>query len=120
MEWLEIVLGALGGSLTAFIGSILYFRPKLKEAKANANKADTEAADARLNSLLGRIESAEKLYKQQGEMLDSVREKVLQLGQELQEKNQRIVLLESENKTLTTKVNQLEKEVAAYKTISGK
>lgn len=120
MEWLELVLGALGGSLTAFIGSVLYFRPRLKEAKANASKADTEAADAKLNFLLGRIESAERLYKQQGDMLDSVREKVLLLGQELQEKNQRIMLLESENKTLTSKVNKLEKEIAAYKTIAGK
>lgn len=120
MEWIELVLTALGGSLTGLIGSIVYFRPKLKEMKAGASKAETEAADAKVKYLVERVESIEKLYAEQGKALDDVRLKVLTLTNDVQERDQRIVQLETENKALKTQVNRLEKEVSAYKTIAGK
>lgn len=115
MEWLQLLLTAIGGSVTGLIGSIVYFRPKLKEVKADASKAETEASDAKVKYLIERVESVEKLYAQQGLVLDEVRQKVLTLTREVQERDQRIVQLETENKALKTQVDRLEKEVEAYK-----
>lgn len=121
MEWIELVLTALGGSITGLIGSIVYFRPKLKEVQAGASKAETEASDAKVKYLIERVESVEKLYNEQGQALDEVRKKVLSLTNDVQEREQRIVQLEAENKALKTQVDRLEKEVEAYKIIkSGK
>ena len=120
MEWLNIIITAIGGSITGLIGSILYFRPKLHEAKAGASKAETEASDAKVKYLIERVESVEKLYAQQGVALDEVRAKVLLLTSEVQEREQRIVQLEAENKDLRQKVDFLAKEVEAYRTITQK
>lgn len=118
MDWLEFILSAFGGSILAGLGSIMYFRPRLKKAKAESSKAETEAADLKHDYLEERIESMEKLYSKQGEVLDEVRTKMLELGKELQAKDERINQLESENRSLVRKVDKLEKEVEAYKTIS--
>lgn len=116
---MEIILGiaaALFAGLNIF--QFIFFRSTKKEYEAKAQQAETEANDARHDFLVKRIESMERMYNQQGEILDGLREKVLQLGEEKLASEQRIKQLEAENKTLTAKVERLEAEVEAYKTIS--
>lgn len=120
MDWLEFILSALGGSVIGGIGSILYFRPKLQEAKADANKAETEASAAEYSHLLDRINTMEELYKRQGEELDELRKKLLALGREKLESDEKVLKLESENKVLQERVDKLSEEVQAYKTIVKK
>ncbi len=118
MDWLELLMGLTGGGLTGTLGSIFYFRPKLKEATASASKSETEAKEARHDYLEKRIESMEKMYNEQGAVLDSLRLEVLKLGKEKFVNEQRIVQLEAENKALTGKVDKLEKEIGAYKVLT--
>lgn len=120
MDWLELLTGLAGGGITGMVGSIFYFRPKLKEAKASASKSETEAKEAKHDYLEKRIESMEKMYNEQGAVLDSLRQSVLKLSEEKFVNEQRIVQLESENKALTEKVGRLEKEIEAYKVLTKK
>jgi len=118
MEWLDSLVGALGGGLLSILGSIVYFRPKLKEAKAAAKKAETEASSMEYAHLLERIKNAEELYQKQGETIDDLRKKVLELGKEKMERDEKIQSLEIQNKKLTNRVNELSKEIEAYKVIA--
>lgn len=120
MDWLELLTGLAGGGITGTLGSIFYFRPKLKEAKASASKSETEAKEAKHDYLEKRIESMEKMYNEQGAVLDSLRQSVLKLSEEKFVNEQRIVQLESENKALMEKVGRLEKEIEAYKVLTKK
>ena len=115
MNWLDTLISALGGSIIAAVGSIAYFRPRLAQARAESAKAETEAESQRADYLEQRILSMEKLYAQQGKMLDEMREKVLLLGQDLQKKAERINQLEQENKALTEKLDRMEGELAQYR-----
>ena len=119
MEWLEFILSALGGSVVGGVGSILYFRPKLKEAKAEASKAETEASSAEYAHLLERINTMEEMYKRQGETIDSLRKELLDLGQAKYESDKKVLQLEAENRTLRERVDKLSEAVNAYKTING-
>lgn len=124
---MEIILGiaaALFAGLNIFQFIFLRstkkeYEAKAQQAKVEAEKAETEAKDARHDYLVKRIESMEKMYNQQGEILDGLREKVLQLGEEKMQNEVRIRQLETENKELATKVDRLEAEVEAYKTINN-
>lgn len=118
MQWLDYVLTAIGGSLTALIGSIFYFRPKLKAAKADASMKEVESQNYQYQSLLDRINSMEKLYGDQSQIIEELRKEIIKLSAEKFSNEKRIIQLESENKALTGKVNQLEREVNAYKTIT--
>lgn len=134
MDWGNIISLLLSGGVLGGLGGMFYFRPKLKEAKAGASKAETEAKKERNEYLLGRIESMERLYKQQGDMLDEVRKQVLSLKEEalnreqvitdLKEDNRKLAhnvdTLKSENKSLSEKVAKLENEVKAYKSGESK
>ncbi len=111
INWMEIIGCVFGGSLIAGIGSILYFRPRLSEAKSTASKAETEADKARYDYLVERIESTEKLFALQGEELNDVREKLIAMGKELTLKERKIAQLEVENKALSDKVAILEKRL---------
>lgn len=120
MEWFEAIVGALGGGILTFVGSVIYFRPKLQEAKAEASKAETEASAAEYTHLLERINTMEELYKRQGEELDELRKKLLALGREKLESDEKVLKLESENKNLQERVDKLSEEVEAYKTLIKK
>lgn len=120
MDWLEFILSALGGSVITGVGSIIYFRPKLKEAKAAASKAETEASAAEYTHLLERINTMEELYKKQGEELDELRGKFLALGREKLASDETIMRIESENKILQGRVDKLTEEIKAYKTLINK
>lgn len=124
MEWLQIIITAIVTIVTTLGGSILFFRPKLKEAKANAQKAQTEAQDYAYNSLLGRINQMEKMYNEQyaaqNTTISELRTEVLKLTEEKFETAKEMAAIKGENNALRTRVEQLEKEVQAYRTIAGK
>lgn len=120
MEWFEAIIGALGGGIITFVSTILYFRPKLKEAKAEASKAETEASVAEYTHLLERIRTMEELYQKQGETIDDLRKQLLELGQAKFESDKKVILLEKENKDLHIRVDKLSEEIEAYKTIVTK
>lgn len=117
MDWFEAIIGALSGGILTMVSTILYFRPKLKEAKAEAKKAETEASVAEYSHLLERIRTMEELYKQQGELIDGLRQELLALGQEKFQSDQRVIALEKENEQLVRRVDELATEVEAYKII---
>ena len=123
MTWLEPVLTAVVSLITGVGGSILYFRPKLKEANANALKAQTDAQDYALNSLIGRINQMEKMYNEQyasqSKVIENLRSEVLKLTEEKFASDKELATLKGENKALRERVDQLEKEVQANKTIAG-
>ena len=117
MEWLDSLVGALGGGLLSIAGSIVYFRPKLKEAKAEAKKAETEASAMEYSHLLDRIKNMEELYAKQGEIIDTLRKQVLELGQEKLERDKEIQSLRAENKENKQLIEKLTQEVDSYKKI---
>ena len=90
------------------VGSIVYFRPKLKQAKADAVKAETEANAATFEHLMERINKMDLLYEQQSKMIDDVRGQILTLGAEKLERDKEIQALRAE-------VDRLTKELEDYK-----
>lgn len=120
MEWIEAIVGAIGGGLITLVSTIFYFKPKLKEARADASKAETEASAAEYAHLLERIKTMEEMYQKQGEIVDELRSQVLALGRDKLERDLKIVQLENDNKALTKKVDELTREVEAYKVLTKK
>ncbi len=120
MTWLEPVLTAIVSLLAGAGGSILYFRPKLKAAHAEALKAQTEAEDYAYNSLVERMNSMEKMYSEQysaqNNVIADLRSEILRLTKEKFGNEQRIIQLENENKSLKSRIDSLEKELQEYKT----
>ena len=88
--------------------------------QAEAEKEEAEASEAKQTALERRLAAVEKLYEEQGKVIDDLRKQVLQLSKEKFDSATRIVQLEGENKTLKEKVDRLDQEVQAYKTIAGK
>ena len=121
MDWLTLVISNAVTLVSSLGGTILYFRPKLKEANANAIKAQTESQNYVYDSLLQRINSMEKMYNEQYEsqnkVISELRQEVLKLTKEKFESDERIVLLEGENSSLRTRVDGLEKELMSYKSL---
>ena len=120
MEWFEAIIGALCGGILTMVSTILYFKPKLKEAKADADKAETEASVAKYTHLLERIREMEELYKQQGETIDALRREILEISDAKFLSDQRVQTLERENERLVARVDELATEVEAYKVLLNK
>lgn len=112
LDWTNIITCLLGAILGTG-GSVLYYKPKRKEADTNADKAHYDYVEDRLNSM-------EKLYKEQGEILDGVRRKMLDMGEQMLKKDEKIVSLEAENQRLAAKVEKMEQELEAYKVLVKK
>ena len=117
---IDTLIKIVGGGLITAIGSIFYFQPKLREARAGAAMKQTEADESRYESLVKRINSMQKLYEEQGELIDKLRADMLAMTEEKISNGRRIKTLEEENRSLTEKVSRLEEEIAAYKTIVEK
>ena len=115
MDWFEAIIGALSGGLLTLASTILYFRPRLKEAKAGASKAETEASAAEYSHLMERIRTQEELYRKQGVVVAELRQELLKLGQEKYESDQRVVALEKENERLMKRIDELATDVEAYR-----
>ena len=124
MEWYEILITNVVSLLTGLGGTILYFRPKLREARAEASVKETEAQNFMYESLMSRINSMEKYYNEQYEsqnkVIEDLRQEVLKLTKEKFDNEKRMIQLEGENNALKERIDSLEKEVQAYKTIAGK
>ena len=108
MEWLTLIISNLVTLVTSLGGTILYFRPKLKEANANALKAQTDAQDYAYNSLLTRINQMEKMYDEQFQIISKLRSEVLRLTEEKVNDGKVIIQLRA-------RVDTLEEEIKAYK-----
>lgn len=121
MDWLTLVISNAVTLVSSLGGTILYFRPKLKEANANAIKAQAESQNYVYDSLLQRINSMEKMYNEQYEsqnkVISELRQEVLNLTKEKFASDKRIVLLEGENSNLRSRVDGLEKELMSYKSL---
>lgn len=132
MDWSNIVSLIFSGGILGTFGSMFYFRPKLKAARAQASKAETEAKKERHDYLMERVNSMEELYKKQGDALDEVRQEVINLKKEamireqvvneltaevatLKEENQ---ALKVENQALSDKVEKMETEVRSYRSVA--
>ena len=108
--WWEVLLSALGGSVVTGIGGILYIRPRLKTEKAGASKATTEAQEAQFDLLLKRVQSMEELYKHQGDTMDGMRKRQLELENEVQNLQIKGLEMATENKKLRTALEKVEAE----------
>ena len=116
MEWLTILLG---GFVAIFAGINIFqffaFRAYKKKYKAEAEKDEAIAAAEKQSALEQRLESIEKLYVEQGKLIDDLREKVLSQGRDLIDRDEKIMRLEKDNENLTKRVDELTKEVEAYR-----
>ena len=121
MEWLNITLGAFVALFAGLnIFQIFNLRAYKKKYLAIAEKEKAEAEESKQSALERRLDSLEKMYTDQGEELDSLRKEVLELSRQKFDSEKRIVQLEGENKTLKEKLEWLDKDVQAYKTLYEK
>lgn len=118
MSTVNIILTAF---LAIFAGvnifQFLSFRAYKKKYESIAEKDTAEAEESKQAALERRLSSMEKLYEEQGTVIDGLRKDILKLSSEKYANDRRIIQLEAENKTLKEKVEQLESDVNAYKTI---
>ena len=118
MEWVNILLGSL---VAAFAGlnifQFLSFRAYKNKYTAEAEKDQAEAEELKQSAIERRLEAMERLYATQGEEIDKLRLSIINLSKEKFENEKRIIQLEGENKNLKEKVDWLEKDVQAYKTL---
>ncbi len=116
MDWSTTILGilaALFGGLNVF--QLIFFRATKKKYEAEGEVAHAEAGEAKQSAFENRIAAMENLINEQGQVMDSLRKDILKLSSEKFANERRIIQLEAENKNLREKVDQLEKEVQAYK-----
>ena len=50
MEWIEAIVGAIGGGLITLVSTIFYFKPKLKEARAELFNLRFQMATSQLDN----------------------------------------------------------------------
>lgn len=112
------ILTALFGGLN--ILQFIFFRSTKKKYEAEGVVAEAEAGEAKQSAMERRLAALEQLYNEQGKALESLRVDYLKLSQEKFANEKRIVQMEGENKALREKVDRLEKEVQAYKTLIEK
>ena len=118
MEWLITLLGAacaLFAGLNIF--QLFSFRAFRKKYNAVAEKEQAEAEEQKQSAIERRLAAMENLCNEQGNEIDKLRTDVLKLSTEKFESEKRIIQLEGENKSLKEKVDWLEKDVQAYKTL---
>ena len=108
----------MSGGLLTLASTILYFRPRLKEAKAGASKAETESSAAQYSHLMERSRTQEELCKKQGIVIVELRQDLLKLGEEKYESDQRVMALEKENERLMKRIDELATDVEAYRHIA--
>ena len=117
MDW-NILFGILAGLFgTLNIFQVFTFRAYKKKYVAVAEKERAEAEEQKQSAIERRLEAMEKLYAEQGDMIDKLREQVINLSKEKFENEKRIIQLEGENRSLKEKVDWLEKDLNAYKTL---
>lgn len=119
MELLDIILSALVALFAGLnIFQIFSFRAYKKKYQAQAEMEEAVAYSEKQTALEKRLESVERLYSEQGRLLDKLREEQLKLSQEKYEKQQLIVKLEGEITLLNEKLSNMSRQLEAYKTIA--
>ena len=117
MDW-NILFGILAGLFgTLNIFQVFTFRAYKKKYVAVAEKEKAEAEEQKQSAIERRLAAMEKLYEEQGNEIDKLRASVIALSKEKFENEKRIIQLEGENKSLKEKVDWLEKDLNAYKTL---
>lgn len=118
MDWTTIlsILTLLLGGLNIF--QLVTFRSIKKKYQMEAEKDVAVSSLEKQTALESRLDAVEKLYAEQGKLVDELRKEILELKKEKFASDKRIVKLESENKSLKDTVSLLEEEVKAYRTIS--
>ena len=118
MEWFNVTLGSLAALFAGLnIFQLFSFRAYKKKFHAEAEKDEAEASESKQSALERRLAAIEALYDEQGKVIDSLRKDILRLTTEKFANERRMVQLESENKRLIEELDQVKKEVQAYKTI---
>ena len=117
MDWNVLwgILAALFGGLNIF--QVFAFRSYKKKYVAVAEKEKAEAEEQKQSAIERRLSAMENLYNEQGAEIDKLRKAVIDLSKEKFENEKRIIQLEGENKSLKEKVDWLEKDLNAYKTL---
>lgn len=119
--WIEILLGGLVALFAGLnIFQLFAFKSFKEKYVAEAEKAEAEASADKQFALERRLESIEKLYTEQGKVIDDLRARVLTLGQEKMERDEKIIKQEQTIKVLSMRVDELTKEVEAYRVITKK
>ena len=117
----QLLTTLLGIAAALFAGLNIFqlfsFRSYKNKYKAVAEKEKAEAEEQKQSAIERRLEAMEKLYDEQGAEIDKLRKAVIDLSKEKFENEKRIIQLEGENKSLKEKVDWLEKDVQAYKTL---
>lgn len=120
MEIAEILLGALVALFAGLnVFQLFSFKAYKNKYHAKAEQEEAEAYASKQSAYEARLKSVEELYAAQGMMLDTLRKEMLKLSNDKFESDKRMVQLEVENRDLRNKVDRLENEVAAYKTIAS-
>lgn len=109
IEFAETIGTIVAGAGSGILGSIFYFKPKLRKEKAEAKQAEVEAADKKRDYVEERLLNLEKMYAEQGAALDSIRNNYLEVTKELSE-------VKLENVRLRSEVNALKEENTKLKT----
>ena len=117
MDWSTLlgILAALFGGLNVF--QFIFFRATKKKYEAEGDMAHAEAGAAQQSALERRLAAVEKLYEEQGKVVDSMRVDYLKISQEKFQTDKKMVQLELENRALREKVDRMEKELNAYKIV---
>lgn len=113
---ISLVGAALFGGGTGIVGSFFFFKPKLRQEKADADIKETEARDKRHDYLEERIIKMEELYAKQGDQLDRVRKEMLTVMEKLGKVEQENVHLRNENEALKAENESLKMEVKTLRT----
>lgn len=114
MDWTTFIITLCGGSLVSLITTIGYFRPKLKLAQAEAKKAGVDAEKEAQSFYETRIKALEEFSLNQGAALDSVRKQLLELSIAKQKSDERIVELETENRSLKKELNTIKAQMKRH------
>ena len=117
------IVSAILGVLTLLLGGLnlfqfISFRATKKRYEAEALAAAADSAEKTQSAMERRLKAVEAAYIEQGKELDKLRKELLDLSTKKFEDEKRIVQLESENKTLKQKVDQMGEQLKAYKIIN--
>ncbi len=123
MDWPTLLITNGVTLILGLSGTFAYFRPKLKEANAKAEKADAEAENYAYNALVERLNQMEKRhneeYNSQSDIISKLRQEVLTISKSKYESDKRILQLENENKTLRERYDALAKEFETFRNRVG-
>jgi len=109
MDWTSLIVSITSTGVLVELGNLIYFRPKLSQARAEARIKQVEADDKRHDYLEERIASMERLYAEQGKRLDDVCSRLIEVKAENARIKIELVEVKEENRALKAKLDLYEK-----------